>query len=95
MHTPPDAGVALFSVLFMVIFFIIGIAVTVLITVLPFWFICKKAGFHPALSLLMMVPIANLILPFVLAFAEWPALKIQSYPQVQPTPATPTVGDPT
>jgi len=54
---------------------IVAIPATVLLTVLPFWFICKKAGFHGALSLLMLVPIANIVLPFFLAFAEWPALK--------------------
>ena len=56
---------------------VIGIPVTLLVTVLPFWFICKKAGFHSALSLLMLIPIANIVLPFFLAFAEWPALKTQ------------------
>jgi len=48
---------------------------TGLFKVVPFWFIFKKAGFHPALSLLIMVPLADLIMRFFLAFAEWPALK--------------------
>jgi hypothetical protein len=47
----------------------------VLAGIIPFWQICRKAGFAPALSLLMLVPVANVILPFFLAFAEWPALK--------------------
>jgi hypothetical protein len=46
-----------------------------LVSVLPFWMICKKAGFPGALSLLMLVPVANLVLPFYLAFADWPALR--------------------
>jgi hypothetical protein len=54
---------------------LIGIPLSLLLVVLPFWFICKRAGFHGALSLLMLVPLGNIILPFVLAFAEWPALK--------------------
>ncbi len=54
---------------------IVVIPISLLLVVLPFWFICRKAGFHGALSLLMLVPIANIILPFVLAFAEWPALR--------------------
>lgn len=58
-----------------ILFLVIGIPVALVVSVLPFWFICKKAGFHGALSLLMLVPVANLVLPFVLAFAEWPALK--------------------
>lgn len=37
---------------------------------------CKifaKAGYHWAYGLLILVPIAQIIVPFVLAFAEWPA----------------------
>jgi len=47
--------------------------VVILLNVLPFWKICTKAGFPGALSLLMLVPIANIVLPFYIAFAEWPA----------------------
>lgn len=50
-------------------------AVLVIFTTLPFWFICKKAGFSPRLSLLSLVPLGVIILAFVLAFADWPNLK--------------------
>ena len=43
--------------------------------VIVFWKICSKAGLPGALGLLMMVPIANIILPLYVAFAEWPALR--------------------
>ena len=56
----------------------------VLITVIPFWRICEKAGFPGVLSLLMLVPLGNLVLPFYLAFVDWPALK-----QTQPAPPQP------
>ena len=46
-----------------------------LIMVLPYWQIFKKAGFAPALSLLMLVPFVGLIVLFVIAFSEWPALQ--------------------
>lgn len=46
-----------------------------LVTVIPFWKICTKAGFPGVLSLLMLVPVANIILPFYIAFADWPALR--------------------
>jgi len=61
----------------LVIFFAVGFGVIlgVLFTVIPFWRICTKAGFPGALSLLMLVPIANIVLPFYLAFADWPALR--------------------
>jgi hypothetical protein len=46
-----------------------------LIVVLPFWQIFKKAGFPPALSVLMLVPFVSLVVLFVVAFSEWPALR--------------------
>ena len=46
-----------------------------LLTVIPFWKICSKAGFPGAISLLMLVPLANVVLPFYVAFAQWPALE--------------------
>ena len=46
-----------------------------LIWIIPFWMIFKKAGFHPALSLLMIFPFVNIILFLYLAFAKWPALR--------------------
>ncbi|MEO6807959.1 MAG: hypothetical protein ABI353_02475 [Isosphaeraceae bacterium] len=49
----------------------------------PCWRICSKAGFPGALGLLVMVPLANLLLLYLLAFAEWPALR-------GPTGAAPT-----
>jgi branched-subunit amino acid transport protein AzlD len=55
---------------------LLAIAVVVaLVGVLPFWFICKKAGLSPWLSLIMMIPFGALVLPFVLAFIDWPALR--------------------
>ncbi|MGA3046380.1 MAG: hypothetical protein ABSD67_07130 [Terracidiphilus sp.] len=43
----------------------------------PFWFICKKAGFSPWLSLLNFVPcfLGTIALIFLLAFAPWPHLR--------------------
>ena len=66
---------------------LIGIVVMVLI-VIPFWFICKKAGFSPWLSLLNVIPVGNLVLLYVLAFAEW---KVAPLPQQAwgPTPPYP------
>jgi hypothetical protein len=42
------------------------------IFVVPFWKIFQKAGFPPALSLLMLVPVVNLIAIYFVAFASWP-----------------------
>jgi hypothetical protein len=43
--------------------------------VIPFWKIFSKAGFPPALSLLMPIPGVNLVLLYILAFADWPSLR--------------------
>jgi hypothetical protein len=53
------------------------IAIIVLaIIILPFWFICKKAGFSPWLSFLNIVPFGSLILVYVLAFADWKVVPV-------------------
>jgi len=55
---------------------IIMLHVTVLITIVgivPFWFICKKAGLTPWLSLIFLLPFGAVILPFIVAFTQWPA----------------------
>ena len=48
------------------------VLITPLVIVVPFWKIFSKAGFPAWLSILMLVPLANLLLLFFLAFAEWP-----------------------
>jgi hypothetical protein len=47
----------------------------VAIKLLIFCKIFSKAGYSWALGLLMMVPIANIIMAFFLAFADWPVRK--------------------
>ena len=52
---------------FMLIFLLIGC----IIYLVPMWMIFKKAGFAPALSLLMVVPLVQIIMLYVLAFSNW------------------------
>jgi uncharacterized protein (DUF983 family) len=42
-----------------------------IIIIFPFWFIFPKAGFSKWLSLLMIVPIVNIIMIYILAFSQW------------------------
>ena len=42
--------------------------------VIPAWMIFKKAGFNPALGLLAVVPVVNLVMLYYVAFAPWPIL---------------------
>jgi energy-converting hydrogenase Eha subunit B len=41
--------------------------------VMPFWRICIKAGYAGALSLLVLVPIVNIVFVYFLAFSDWPS----------------------
>lgn len=43
------------------------------VVVIPFWRICTKAGYPGPLSLLILVPLVNLVFLYVLAFSEWPS----------------------
>jgi hypothetical protein len=57
---------AIMGVVFL--FMLVGMA----IVVIPCWFICKKSGFSPWLSLLCLIPsLGILILLYVLAFSDW------------------------
>ncbi len=60
-----SAGFLVFELLFVVA----GIA----IFIIPFWKIYEKAGFSKWLSLLMILPVVNLIVLYVVAFSTWPA----------------------
>ena len=61
-----------------VIFALFMVFIFLIITVIKVWVFCRifsKAGYSWALGLLIMVPIANIIMPFVLAFGDWPIFK--------------------
>jgi hypothetical protein len=51
------------------------------------WQIYKKAGFYPALGLLMLIPGINLIMLMVLAFLDWPIYKKFSRAEEEKLPA--------
>ena len=61
-------------VIFAIFAILLGLIVAI-ITALIYCKIFSKAGYSWALGLLMLVPIANIIMPFVLAFGDWPILK--------------------
>lgn len=46
--------------------------VLLLIFIIPLWRITSRTGYPGPLSLLFLVPLANLVLLYVLAFGEWP-----------------------
>jgi hypothetical protein len=67
------------------------VLVCLAVILVPFWFICKKAGLSPWLTLLNIVPLGGLVLIYILAFSEWkvapapPATWASGYPPPPPT----------
>lgn len=59
---------------------IIPILIILALAVIPYWRIWSRTGHSGAWSLLMLVPIANLISLWVLAFKDWPALRDRNRP---------------
>ncbi len=70
-HADAEPVLIVFAVLFVGLLVLISLAITLLI-----W--CKlfsKAGYSWALGLLLLLPIVSIIMPFFLAFADWPIHK--------------------
>jgi hypothetical protein len=86
---PAAAG----AVVAMVGIILIAVLVGLTIIMIPFWFICKKAGFSPWLTLINIIPMGNLILIYVLAFSEWKVVPapppVWQQPPYQPQPPYP------
>lgn len=51
----------------------IGMLVVAILIVIPFWRLCERAGFPGLVSLLILIPLVNLLFLYWLAFAEWPS----------------------
>jgi heme/copper-type cytochrome/quinol oxidase subunit 4 len=54
--------------------------IAVILGIIPFWRICTRVGFSPWLSLLIIVPLANIIFIYYIAFADWPIQKSSAAP---------------
>ncbi len=85
----PDPAAIQHMVMAMMAILPLIILIGLAILIVPFWFICKKAGFSPWLSLLNIVPLGNLILIYVLAFAQWKVVPIPQPGYVPPYPQPP------
>uniref|UniRef100_A0A7V4XRA7 Uncharacterized protein n=1 Tax=Acidobacterium capsulatum TaxID=33075 RepID=A0A7V4XRA7_9BACT len=64
-HLSTGASFFIFLMLMLIVL------VSVVITIIPYWKIFTKAGFSPWLSLLVLLPIANIVILYVVAFSEW------------------------
>jgi hypothetical protein len=67
----PEMVAPVFAML-MVFIWLTVVLFSIALTLLIWCRLFHKAGFHWALGLLMLVPIANVVMCFYLAFAEWP-----------------------
>ncbi len=65
------------------------------IIIIPFWQIFKKAGMGGALSLLMIIPLVNIIMIYVLAFSRWKVVPAPDYAAPYPPTAYPATSYPT
>lgn len=46
--------------------------VIALVVVIPAWRLCQRLGYPGWMGILILVPMVNLILLYVLAFGKWP-----------------------
>ena len=90
LQSPPDPEQMRHIMTAVVPIVCLVVLVILAIVIVPYWFICKKAGFSPWLSLLNVIPLGNLVLIYVLAFAEWKVIPAQTMGQMGfPVPPRP------
>jgi hypothetical protein len=66
---------AAMSSMILILIAIIAMLISSVLTVVVWCKLFGKSGHSWGLGFLMLVPIANLILPLYLAFSDWPVLK--------------------
>ncbi len=62
------------------------VIIPAIVFLIAWWRIFGKAGWPGALGLLMIVPLVNIVLLLILAFAEWPIERELRYVRAQPPP---------
>lgn len=84
----PQQAQAMHAAMAMLAIMPIFILIFSVIVIIPMWFIWKKAGFSPWLSILSIIPAVNLIMLYVLAFSQWKVVPVNqslaqpAYPRV-------------
>ena len=58
--------------------------IVLIVALIPYWVIFKKAGFSPWLTVLMLVPLVNIVVLYVVAFSKWKVVVV-----LQPVPPSP------
>jgi UPF0716 family protein affecting phage T7 exclusion len=70
-YGPSHGPNAAFGLCFFGVIILIALAINI-VYVIAFCKIFAKAGYHWALGLLMLIPVANFIMPLILGFGQWP-----------------------
>ncbi|HME58090.1 MAG TPA: hypothetical protein VKF63_07125 [Terracidiphilus sp.] len=95
LQNEPDPEAVKAILMTMAVLIPIIMIVAIAIVMVPCWFILKKAGFSPWLSLLCIVPsLGTLVLLYILAFSEWKVVPApppvwQQQPPYPPRPPYP------
>ncbi len=71
LQNQPDPAVIEHAAMAMLAIIPIIIVVALAIVLPPYWMIFKKAGFSPWLSLLIFLPLINIITLWVIALSTW------------------------
>lgn len=66
--------------LFAPIHLVIFLFISAVFIIVPFWQIFRKAGMSGALSILMLFPLVNLIMLYILAFSNWKVIPASQAP---------------
>ena len=83
LHTPVNS-----IILLVVPILLLGMLAVMIV---PYWKIFKKAGFPGPLGLLMIVPLVNVVVLYVVAFSPWKTVPEQGiYPTPYPTQQPPS-----
>jgi len=56
---------------------LVGLLIYAALIVVPFYQLWKRTGHNGWIALLMIIPIVNLVMLYVLAFKDWPAIPRQ------------------
>lgn len=74
----------------MVILLVFWLAIIfTIIGIVPYWKIFSKAGFSGWMSLLMLVPLLNIVVLYLVAFSNWNVQPTSYQQQVPPPPVLP------
>jgi uncharacterized membrane protein YhaH (DUF805 family) len=92
MHQNQDTANAIAAMAGLGLLWFVIILCSLVLGIIVNWRIAAKAGYPGAISLLMLVPFANLVLLLIFAFGEWPierTLKAMGGMNPMPPPPAP------